>query len=134
MNPSAPKQQTILLAEDHEGLRYAVATHLRHEGFQVIEALHGLDALHRGRDYFGCIDMLVTDLTMPHLTGMAVADALRVQRPTLPVLFLTGESIENLKDGLGPMTAYLRKPCEFVDIVVKIRQLLSPANANAAEV
>ena len=114
-------------------MRYAVATHLRHEGFLVIEALDGLDAFCRGRDYFGCIDMLVTDLTMPHLTGMAVADALRVQRPTLPVLFLTGESIENVQDGLGPMTAYLRKPYDLADVVLKIRQLLNPANADAAE-
>jgi CheY-like chemotaxis protein len=128
MNPSEPKQTTILLAEDHEGLRYALATHLRHEGYQVIEALHGLDALHRGRDYFGLIDVLVTDLSMPHLTGKAVAEALRVQRPELPVVFLTGEPLESVRDGLGPLTAYLRKPCDLADLSVKIRQLLNAAN------
>src|SRR3954464_12488076 len=98
MNPAKPKQTTILLAEDDDGLRYALATHLRREGYWVIEALHGLDALQRGRDYFGAMDVFVTDLTMPHVTGKAVADALRVQRPQLPVLFLTGEPIESFTD------------------------------------
>lgn len=125
MNPSGPKQTTILLAEDHEELRYALATHLRHEGYHVIEALHGLDALHRGRDYFGWIDVLLTDLKMPYLTGKSVADALRVQRPYLPVLFLTGEPIESVSDSLGPMTAYLRKPYELADVLVKVRELLT---------
>lgn len=133
MNPSDPKQTTILLAEDYEGLRYAVATHLRREGYHVIEALHGLDALQRGKDYFGSIDVLVTDLTMPHLTGRALAVSLRVQRPQLPVLFLTAEPIESLRDGLGPLTAYLRKPCDLADVALKIRQLLDSAKADAAE-
>jgi len=122
MTPS-DKHTTILLAEDQDGLRYAVATHLRREGYHV-EAIHGLDALQRGRDYFGPIDVLVTDLTMPHLTGRAVADGLRVQRPQLPVLFLTGEPVESLSDGLGPMTEYLPKPYELADVALKIRELL----------
>ena len=77
--------------------------------------------------------MFVTDLTMPHVTGKAVADALRVQRPQLPVLFLTGEPIESFSDGLGPVTAYLRKPYELADVVLRIQELLNPANAHAAE-
>jgi DNA-binding response OmpR family regulator len=126
-------RKTILLAEDYDGLRYAVATHLRREAFQVIEAIHGLDALHRGRDYFGSIDVLVTDLTMPHLTGKAVANALRVHRPQLPVLFVTGEPIESVKDGLGPKTAYLRKPYDLADVVAKIRELLIAPNPGAVK-
>jgi CheY-like chemotaxis protein len=133
MSQPEPKQTTILLAEDHEGLRYALATHLRHQGYQVIEALHGLDALHRGRDYFGSIDVLVTDLSMPHLTGKAVAEALRVQRPQLPVLFLTGESIESIEDGLGPFTAYLRKPSDLEHVAATIRELLERASADSAD-
>lgn len=134
MNSSQSRQNTILLAEDHEGLRYAVATYLRREGYLVIEALHGLDALRKGRDYFGSVDVLVTDLTMPHMTGRALADSLRVRRPQLPVLFLTGEPIEAVRDGLGPFTAYLRKPSELADVAGKIRELLERARADAAGV
>jgi two-component system, cell cycle sensor histidine kinase and response regulator CckA len=127
MTPSAEYRTTILLAEDHDGLRYAVATYLRWQGYHVIEAVHGLDALQRGTDCFGSIDVFVTDLTMPHLTGKAVADALRVRRLHLPVLFLTGEPVERLNDGLGPMTAYLPKPYDLADVAQKIRQLLDSA-------
>ena len=133
MKASGSKQATILLAEDNEGLRYAVARYLRGEGYRVIEAIHGLDALHRGRDYFGAIDVFVTDLTMPHMTGRNVAEALRVLRPQLPILFLTGEPIETVTDGLGPLTAYLRKPSELADIAANIRELLQRASEDSAE-
>ena len=54
--------------------------------------------------------------------------------PTLPVLFLTGEPIENVKDGLGRMTAYLRKPYDLADVATTIRELLNPAKVDGAEV
>jgi CheY-like chemotaxis protein len=69
-------------------------------------------------------------VSMPRLTGRALAEVLRVQRPNLPVLFLTGEPIESVKDALGPITAYLRKPYELGDVTLKIQELLNPANAD----
>jgi DNA-binding response OmpR family regulator len=103
------------------------------EGFEVIEARDGLDALHNGRERFGGIDVLVTDLMLHHRTGKAVAEALRIKCPQLPVLFLTGEPLESVKDGLGPLTAYLRKPCDHQKVISEIQNLLANANADKAD-
>ena len=99
--------------------------HLGREGFEVIEAIDGLDALQKARDHFGGIDVLVTDQMMPRLGGTDLVCALKAELPELRVLFITGEPIEIVGDRTGWMTAFLRKPCDLADVVVKIRELLT---------
>jgi CheY-like chemotaxis protein len=76
---------TVIVPEDYKGLRYALTAHLRHAGFEVIEAINGLDALQKARDDSGSIDIPVTDLMMPRLEGKALAHALKADLPELRV-------------------------------------------------
>jgi two-component system cell cycle sensor histidine kinase/response regulator CckA len=123
---------TGLVAEDYEGLRYAMVSHLRLLGYQVIEAVDGLDALHKARNHPGSIEILVTDLMMPKLRGDALAHAIRRERPELRVLFLTAELEEIGINDLAPVSAYLRKPYDLSDVVIKLRELLTNVEATKA--
>ena len=62
---------------------------------------------------------------MPRLGGTDLVCALKAELPELRVLFITGEPIEIVGDRTGWMTAFLRKPCDLADVVVKIRELLT---------
>ena len=109
----------VLVAQDYEPFRYALITHLGREGFEIIEAIDDLDALQKARDHFGGIDVLVTDQMMPRLGGTDLVCALKAELPELRVLFITGEPIEIVGDRTGWMTAFLRKPCDLADVVVR---------------
>ena len=89
--------------------------------------------LQKARHHSGSIDILVTDLMMPRLEGKALAHTLKADLPELRVLILTGEPTEMVGDDLGPMVAFLRKPYELADVVLKIRQLLKPDDTHTAE-
>jgi|SRR5579871_579503 len=83
-------QPTILLAEDEQGLRCMLATILQEAGFRTLIADNGSRALRLANEYYGKIDMLVSDIEMPGLTGPALAKSLRTLRPDLRVLLMSG--------------------------------------------
>ena len=67
-----------------------VADYLRGEGYQVLEAADGLEALELERSYGDRIDVLVTDVVMPHVGGVELADRLKHSRPETEVVFVSG--------------------------------------------
>lgn len=84
----------ILLAEDDEGVRLFVARALRHRNHSVIETKDGLEALERLDAADGGFDLLLTDIVMPGLDGIALALKAGRDYPHLPVLMMTGYSAE----------------------------------------
>lgn len=86
----AERKLTILVTEDEEGIRDLVRTTLEESGYQVLAACDGRDALERAQSYSGPIDLLLTDRVMPRLGGKELAERLRVHRPSLKVLYITG--------------------------------------------
>jgi CheY-like chemotaxis protein len=87
---SPPTETTLLVVEDEPALRQLVATMLAEDGYQVLEARNGLDALAVAERHDGSIDLLITDVVMPHLTGPELARTLQGLRPGLEVLFMSG--------------------------------------------
>lgn len=103
----------ILVADDHEAYRQAVARRLRLDGFDVDEVSTGAEVaiVSEGVAY----DALLLDIHMPCGDGLFAAEAVRARDPFLPILFMTGEATENeMRQGLASSSAgCLRKPVEI---------------------
>ena len=90
---------TVLLAEDDHAVRRATSRILRGAGYEVLEAGDGRSALALWRARAPEIDVLVADLRMPHLRGDALARAVRIDEPALPVVLMTGFGEEPFAHG-----------------------------------
>jgi CheY-like chemotaxis protein len=104
---------TIVVAEDDPALRYSICRYLNQRGFRVLEAADGAEVLNVSREHAGHIDVLLTDIQMPGLNGVELADAIAAERPQTGVIFMTSDEIE-----LPRRT--LRKPFELDDLLAEI--------------
>jgi PAS domain S-box-containing protein len=124
-NPS--RAAVILVVEDEEPLRLLMRTLLRREGYQVLEASSGIDALRIWAAWRDRIDLLVTDIVMPEgLSGRDLARELRTQKPRLKVIFASGypQELESLQGHPDNGTLVLGKPFQPPELLSKIRQCL----------
>ncbi len=103
---------TILLAEDDPTVRAYVTSVLQDRGYHVLAAENGNKALELCAEYGGRIDGLVTDVVMPEVNGLALAERARAMRPDLKVVFVSGYVDRKLKDEdiLIPSYSFLEKP------------------------
>ena len=121
-----PGSETILLVEDEELLRTPIREILERQGYSVLEASHGEEALVVARQYPGPINLLLSDIVMPGMNGRDLAGQLSRTRPELKVLFMSGYTHNAivhqgvLEEGL----AFLEKPFTPEALAVKIRQVL----------
>jgi two-component system cell cycle sensor histidine kinase/response regulator CckA len=108
VRPAAPPRGagTILLVEDDESVRDFVGFVLRQQGYRVLEAEDGPHALATAQAHAGDIDLLISDVVMPHMGGLEVAEALRQARPGLRVLHMSGYPGDAITGG----GAFLPKP------------------------
>jgi PAS domain S-box-containing protein len=111
--------ETVLLVEDDDVLRPLFSTLLSQEGYRVLAARSGTEALHLGEHHVGPLHMLVTDLVLPQLSGQVVAERLRALRPELKVLYLSGYSGQAV--GGEP---FLQKPFAPEVLARQVRELL----------
>jgi hypothetical protein len=118
--------ETILLAEDDAGLRGLLRRVLEAYGYTVLEAVDGLDATTRWLGEVGRIDLLITDLVMPGLTGVEVARLFREARPALPIIFATGYADPAIYQGLSmdARMAIVHKPFLPSLLLGRVRALL----------
>jgi two-component system cell cycle sensor histidine kinase/response regulator CckA len=86
--PSVRQGATILVVEDDDALRFLLVRVLRDAGYSVLEARNGVEALLAPASQ--PVDLLVADVVMPQVGGVALADALRRERPDLRVLYISG--------------------------------------------
>jgi CheY-like chemotaxis protein len=89
MNQSG--QYRVLLVDDDESVREYVCTILQQSGFDVLQATDGVDALTLFRERQGSIDILVTDIKMPRMTGIELVRAISTLFPGIPVVYISGE-------------------------------------------
>jgi PAS domain S-box-containing protein len=118
--------ETVLLTEDEEAVRQLGRRALESEGYTVLAAASGRDALAFLGRHDGAIDLLVTDVVMPGMGGRELAERLAVQRPDTPVLYISGypgdESDE--RGALAPGASLLRKPFLPEELARKVREVL----------
>jgi hypothetical protein len=81
---------TVLVAEDEEGVRDLVRVALSGLGYRVLEAADGETALQRAAAHAGPIDVLVTDIVMPGMSGRELAERLLALHPTLRIIYMSG--------------------------------------------
>jgi PAS domain S-box-containing protein len=119
---------TILIVEDEDALRNLIAEVLREEGYGVLVAANGRDALTLAERHRGGLDLLVTDVVMPHLSGPELAERLRGLRPGTQVLFMSGYNDSRLVSrGVEAAKAnLLHKPFAPKELVARVAELLTP--------
>lgn len=120
--------ETLLVVEDDIAVRRMTSNFLRQLGYQVIEAINGVDALQVWKKHSGQIDLLLTDMVMPEgITGLRLAEQLRQFKPGLPVIISSGYSTDllNQSDWAAKDIHYLGKPCPPKDLAGIIRRILT---------
>ncbi len=132
--PSAPHgvlggTEAILLVEDESALRAVARRVLVRYGYQVIEAPDAESALGLAAAHSETLDLLLTDVIMPGLSGAELANRLTALRPRIRVLFMSGYSDEAIAQQgvLAPRSAYLQKPFEPEALARKVREVLDGA-------
>ncbi len=118
-------KETILLAEDEEAVRRLTKRILVQAGYSVIDAPSGPEALDAAARHAGTIDLLVTDLVMPGMSGRELAQRLGDVRAGLRVVYMSGYFGENVP-GTLPLT-FLPKPFTREDLLSRVRDALAGA-------
>jgi two-component system cell cycle sensor histidine kinase/response regulator CckA len=123
---AAPRGQTILVVDDEEGIRMFVDRVLTGAGYKTTLAVDGPQAIQIAST-LEPLDLLVTDVMMPQMTGDELGRRLRLLRPSLKVLYLTGFSDHLFKEKvtLWEDEAYLDKPCSPRGLLEAVALLLS---------
>src|SRR5262249_53512217 len=117
--------ETVLLVEDEDAVRSLAADALRRQGYSVLEARHGLDALRVAEKHSEPIHLMVTDVVMPHMGGRDLAERLAAARPAMKVLFMSGYTDHAVVHrDLTPGTAFLQKPFTPEAFARKVRTVL----------
>jgi PAS domain S-box-containing protein len=119
--------ETIMLVEDETVVRQLVAEILETSGYAVLQAGDGPSALELLRRHSDPIDLLVTDVVMPGMSGPEVASAVTTMRPGTHVLYMSGytDSAIGHHGVLEPGIAFLQKPFSADDLTRKVRSLLT---------
>ena len=115
--------ETVLLVEDEEAVRRLVQEILESAGYRVLAAASGPEALQRSRDHKGPIQLMVTDVVMPGMSGPQLADLIAATRPDLRILYTSGHTDDAL-GGLPPGRAFVQKPLTPDVLADRVRDIL----------
>jgi signal transduction histidine kinase len=126
-SPRTTKGETILVVEDEAALREVTKRILARNGYQVITAASGPEAIAVALVYPGEIHLLVTDIVMPHMLGKEVAEKMRAVKPGIEVLFMSGYARPVLasQGRLDPNVALVEKPFSETDLLSMAGQVLN---------
>ncbi len=122
---AAGGMETILVVEDEDAVRRLVRATLERRGYRVLVASGGPEALQIARSAEP-IDLLITDLVMPQMSGLEVADRIRKDRPGIRVLFMSGYTDRSLQktEALPDNTEFLQKPFTPAALASRVRIVL----------
>jgi PAS domain S-box-containing protein len=119
--------ETVLLVEDDPSVRDLALRLLRQQGYTVLEAANGVEALHVTQEHGGeKIHLLLTDVVMPQMGGKELADQLKIFRPDVKVLYTSGHTDDAIVHHgvLEPGTHFLQKPFSLKTLSHKVREVL----------
>ena len=125
--PLARGSETILLVEDENALRTAAAEFLRQQGYTVLEAKDGMEALSLAKQHLSPIQLVVTDVVMPNMSGGQLATELMKCRPGIRLLFVSGYAGRTVLNHqvIDLETNFLQKPYSLKQLSGKIRAALT---------
>jgi PAS domain S-box-containing protein len=128
--------ETILLVEDEAALRRMVREGLEKAGYRVWEAGNGVEALQQWETSRGRIDLLVSDVVMPLMNGLKLAQELAKRAPGLPVIFMSGhaEDVITRQGVLDAGLELLTKPFLPDVLVQRVREVLDQQDVAAGEI
>ncbi len=117
----------VLLVEDEDSVRNFAARALKRQGYEVIEATTGLEALEMVAALTTPIDIVVSDVVMPEMDGPTMLTEMRRTRPDLRVIFVSGYPDDRFKNGLDPdaQFAFLPKPFTLPQLAAKVKEELA---------
>ena len=133
LGPIPEGEPIVLLVEDEPAVRGLFAMCLRKDGYFVLEASNGAEALSLV-EQVGRVDLVVTDVVMPIMKGTELAQRLREKFPALRFIFVSGYVVH---DELGPNSELLQKPFLKGDLLKRVVAVLGPsaaAKANGTEI
>lgn len=121
--------ETILVAEDEEGVRNLAREVLEKYGYTVLEASNGEEALALAERHEGPLDLLLSDVVMPRMGGPELAQALVERRPNVKVLYMSGYTEHPMvrRGVVESGVAFLQKPFTPTVLVSRIREVLEDA-------
>ncbi len=128
-----PGTETILFVEDEQSVRELVSEYLSARGYQVLDASDGQQALEMAAAHTGKIQLLITDVVMPRLSGRELAARLTAARPDLKILYISGYTDDSVfRHGVlqGGMD-FLQKPFNLKALAAKIREVLERVSVNS---
>jgi PAS domain S-box-containing protein len=122
-----PKGETVLVVEDEDALLQVTKRILMRNGYQVLTATDGLEAIQIASDYPGGIHLLITDVVMPQMLGRDVADKVRAVSPETEVLFMSGyaQPVLTSQGRLDPNVVLVEKPFSETELLAKAGQVLN---------
>ncbi len=125
--PAETQPETIMVVEDEAGIRALVRKILRRQGYQVLEASNGDEALIVCREHSGTLDLLITDVMMPQMGGRELVDRLREQCRDMKVLYVSGYTDDSsiYAGNFPPGTAFLQKPFTLGSLLDKVKEVLA---------
>jgi CheY-like chemotaxis protein len=123
MNPAPVPVPTVLVVEDEDLVRAGIRRLLQSEGYTVVEAQNGAQALQLLKDEAtDQVALVLTDLRMPVMDGRQLAAALARLRPSLPIVFMSGFTAQLMDLRLvSPHLAFLAKPFRDADLLATVR-------------
>jgi CheY-like chemotaxis protein len=130
-DPPAAKGATVLVVEDNQSVRNLVVTVLSRAGYTVLEAESGAAALELCGQYPGRIQLLITDLILPQMTGSEVAQAVGRLQPGLKVVLMSGYPPTEAQLAALPGAAFLAKPFTGAILLRPVRALLGERDPRA---
>ncbi len=134
--PAPARTETVLIAEDEDGVREMASEFARAAGYRVLAAHDGVDALAMAQAATEPVHILLTDVVLPHIRGPQLATSLRQRNPELKVVFMSGYLESQKEAGIWPGDSFLQKPFTRDALIQKLAEALAkpvPARSKAAD-
>jgi len=127
----ATAQAMILVVEDEESIRKLVAAILQDQGYHVLSAIDGIEALQQLQTLKGRCDLIITDVIMPRMKSAAFVEGVKAMRPDTRVLYMSGYAGDTLQaNGVAEGVPFLQKPFLPNTLIEKVHELLHTGAAH----
>jgi CheY-like chemotaxis protein len=115
---------TVLIVDDQEIVRMFMESFLRHLGYKTITAVSGEDGLFCFSAHQAEIDLVISDIVMPGMSGFKMVESIRALQPKIPVLFISG-TVDELPKWADMTCSVLRKPFAAENVKAAVEKCLS---------